>query len=217
MATKKNRIARKVYVYDDGTTGRSAKPNWQKLKFEFLAPKAEGEAEARVVNTLEVTADMIPEAMQHAAMGHGLSQKCGDAYADIVKKAKALGETEDKETGWAHLAKSLAQDVLDNIVNGVWVAEGEGSSGAGNVTILFEALVRAFQAEGVEPSEEQLAKIRQNLQDEKTREAVKARADVHRFVAEIQAERAAARAKAAAEAATTSGDEEAQSLADLLA
>lgn len=205
---------RKVYVYEDGAEGRSAKPGWKKLRFEMLAPNKDDDGNFVVVDTREITPDMFDGEIVHCAAGHGLSQKIGDDLAGIDKKAANDGASFDPETGYAAYIGQRIDDMVDNLKNGVWVAEGEGSTGGGNVTILFEAIMRAFEEAGVDVSEEQKAGIREKLKDEQFRKNARARADVAMHVAEITAERAAARAKAAAEKAAEASDED--TVADLL-
>ena len=147
MATKLQHL-RKVYVYDNGETGRSAKPNWQELRFELLGPKGDGDEAAPVVDTFAVERASLTDDIVACAIGHGVSQKMGDAIAGIAKKAKADGVEYDPKTGLSAYIKELLSDMADNFAQGVWVAEGESASGGGSVTILLEAIIAAFANAG---------------------------------------------------------------------
>lgn len=200
MATR-TQLVRKVYVHEDGEEGRSAKPESKSLRFEFLAPQKDENDNPVVLDTRTIDLDaFIKEqpGIAHCAFGHGLSQKLGDGLAGIAGKAAKDDVSEDKERGFVDYALSLFDDALDNLQNGVWVAEGEGSSGSGNVTVLFEAIVAAFAKAGTDLTDEQRASVRGKLKDEQYRKDAKARSDVAAEVARITAERAAERAKKAA-------------------
>lgn len=196
MATKLQHL-RKKYVYDDGKSGRSAKPNWVKLVFELLGPKGEGEESAPVVDTFEVERSALTEDIVSCAIGHGISQKMGDDLAGLPKKAKADGVEYDEKKGFSEYIAERLEDMVDNFAAGVWVAEGESASGSGSVTILLEAIVGAFAKVDTALTEEQIAGIRDNLKSEDWRNQVKERADVKAEIARITAERAAQRAQKA--------------------
>lgn len=207
MATSKTTLARKVYTYSDGETGRSAKPGWTKLTFELLAPEKDSDGNAIVLESVDVTPDMFPEDIQWCAIGHGLSQKLGDNLAGIAGKAAKDEDAPDfdEERGYVDYAVILLSDAIDNLKNGVWVSESEGSSGPGSVTMLYEAIVAAFTEAGSELSEEQLANIRTKLKDEDYRKAAKANPSVDAKYKELAAKRAAERAKAAKAKAKDAG------------
>lgn len=198
MATKLQHL-RKKYVYDNGEEGRSAKPNWVKLVFECLGPKGEDDETAPVVETYTVERDKLSDDIMACAFGHGISQKMGDDIAGIAKKAKAENVEYDETRGYADFIVERLTAMAENFAAGVWVAEGESASGSGSVTILLEAIVRAFGKAGTELSEDQIAGVRANLKNTEWRDAVKARADVAAEVAAINAERAAQRAAKAQE------------------
>lgn len=213
MATKMSHV-RKVYEFENGERGRSAKPDWTALHFELLGTGKDADGKAVVVDTVTVERSGIVDDIAACAVGHGLSQKLGDDLSGIAKKADADGASFDETNGFAAYIRERLEAMLDNFSNGVWVAEGEGATGSGNVTILLEAMVRVFEAAGKDLSDEQLATIRNNLKDEDYRKGVKARPDVDKHVKAIQLERAQARlaaAENAAENADTGG------LDDLLA
>lgn len=196
--------ARKVYVYEDDTTGRSAKPNWKTLRFELIKPEKDAEGNLVVCDTVDIPRDtFLPEILDCGA-GHGLMQKIGDDLAGLATKAKADQFSPDPETGFAEYIKQRIADMLDNFAAGVWITESEGKSGA-NVTILLDAMMRAFSDSGMELSEEQVAGIREKLKDEKYRSDAQAMPAVKAYVEEIKLERAKERAKAAKEAAKDAG------------
>lgn len=211
MATKMQHL-RKKYVYENGESGRSAKPNWVKLVFELLGPKTDDDEPAPVVDTIEIERSEIGEDIVACAIGHGISQKLGDDLAGIAKKAKAEGVSPDETRGYADFILERLNAMLENFAAGVWVAEGESASGAGSVTILLEAIVAAFKASGTELTEEQIAGVRLNLKDEAWRNQVKARADVAAQVEIIKAARAAERAKKAQEKAAAAETDDLASL-----
>lgn len=208
MADKRITHVRKVYEYDDGSEGRSAKPNWTKLRFEALAPEKDGDDNFVVLDsrTIEREAalkwDIAP-----CAMGHGLSQKVGDDLAGLPKKAKEDGASFDPEKGYSEYAMERVDAMLDNFANGIWVTESEGGSGAGSVTILFTAICQAYEQGGAALDEDAQAELRGKLKDEEFRKAAAEVAEVKAAMEEIKAARAAERAKKAREAAADGGGE----------
>ena len=138
--TPRNSVLRKCYVAPDGTTRRSAKAGFNILRFEVLNGK-DGENKPIVAQTIDFDPSSISEDVRHCAMYHGFSQKIGDEVAGAPAKAEKAGETFGPD-----FVASLINDAIANLTAGVWVEEGEGSSGAGNVTILFEAVKAAFEA-----------------------------------------------------------------------
>lgn len=191
----RNAISRKSYVYDDGTTSRSAKPGWAALRFEVFNGR-DGEDKPIVVDTIDLgRADFGADILACAA-GHGLMQKIGDELAGFDKKAEKAGAPADHT-----FVSSLINDAADNLKSGVWVEEGEGSGGGGNVTILLEALVAAFAESNVVVSDEQKAGLMKKLADKAERDRIKAEPTVAKHIAMITAARAAERAKAAQKAA----------------
>ena len=192
---ERNSVLRKYYVFADGTTRRSAKEGFTAIRFEVLNGK-DGEGKAIVAETIDFDPSATSEAVRQCAMGHGFSQKIGDEVAGAPAKAEKAGET----FGPAFVA-SLINDAMDNLRNGVWVEEGEGSSGAGNVTILFEAVKAAFEAAKKPIAEERLPELMKKLADKGERDKFKANPQVAAHLARITAERAAERAKKARDAA----------------
>ena len=207
MATNRH-VLRKSYVYADGSTSRSAKKDWTGIRFEFLAPE-KVEDKIIVLETVTYARDQFASVWDCAA-GHGLMQKMGDELAGIDKKAAADGESFHKTRGWADYAQVLIGGVFDNLTNGVWVEEGEGSGASGNVTILAEAIIRFMAENGVETDEIGKVHLLQNLQDKAVREGAKRNPMVAKHIADIAAERARARAlKMAAEATAAGGQADA--------
>jgi hypothetical protein len=213
--TKMQRIRRK-YTYADGSTGTSAKPGTQGLVLEVLGMPTEdgnGKRQYPIVHTFTVDKSKLPESVIECAVWHGLSQKLGDANAEVAKTAKAEGVTEDPETGLADLTNETLSDMWDNLLQGVWVTESEGGSRGASVTILSEAIFAVLADAGHEVTDEVKAGVMQKLQDEDYRKASKARADVDYHMKRITAERAAARAK---DAKAKAKDQDAQGIDGLI-
>lgn len=192
----RNAIMRKSYVYADGTTSRSAKNDWTALRFEFFDGVG-SDGKPAVANTVDFSRGDF-EKVSGAAMGHGLAQKLGDEAAGYPAKAEKAHATAD----W-QFVKSLITDAADNLRNGVWVEEGEGSSGAGNVTILAEATARAYAEIGKPLSDGAKAKVISALANKEEREKARANALIAKHVRAIEKERADERARKAAEVDTT--------------
>ena len=214
MATRKTH-ARKCFVYSDGSTGRSAKPGWSKLRFEMVAPDKVND-DLVVVDTLDISPDVLgvtqeqwdalPPMVQCAA-GYGLSQKYGDDYAGIEDKAAKDDEAPayDKARGWADYIRMRVEASVEDTRNGIWVAESDGEGGGGNITMLFNAVLAAYDKAGKAIPEEKHAALRQKLADKE--EAKKARGvpQVKAELERIKLERQQARQKEAAKAAKESG------------
>lgn len=217
MATQRTQLVRKVYIYADGEEGRSAKPEATGLRFEFLAPEKDENDNLVVLETrtidLEAFATEHPD-MMHCAFGHGLSQKLGDNLAGIVgKAAKQEPPVEaDPERGFVDFGLELFDDAWDNILADVWVAEGEGSSGAQNVTILFTAIVNVLTKHGKAFEEQE---IRTKLRDADYRTKAKANPEVAAEVRKIELERAQDRLRKA-EAKAAAADDSVEGLDDLV-
>lgn len=202
-------ILRKVYVYSDGSEGRSAKAGWTGLRFELLAPTKDAEGKPVVLDSITVEPGMFPKETLECAIGHGFAQKIGDDLAGIATKAgkeePPVGE--DPVRGFVDYAKDRIESMIENLKAGVWVEEGEGSTGAANVTILFEAIKAAKEKAGAAFDE---AATRKNLQDADYRKKASAVPAVKAEVERIKLERQTARAKEASKAAKESaGDLEA--------
>lgn len=213
MATTRTQLLRKVYTFADGTTGQSAKEGWRKLTFELLAPQKVDDKFV-VLETVELTPDMVPESIVYCAMGHGLSQKIGDDLAGIATKAQNDGAEEDAERGFVDYAKERIEAMLDNLSNGIWLTERESKGGSGgSFTIIMEALAAVFEKAGKPLTDEQKVAMAEKLKDADIREKTVARPDVNAEIARIKAERAAERAKKAQEKAA---DTDAGNLDDLL-
>lgn len=200
MATRTSRL-RKMYEYDDGRTGRSAKPGWKALIFEVLAAKTGDEYP--VAETIRIERDTLPADMWDCGSGHGVMQKVGDEISGIARQLSKDGVAEDTKLGYAPQVAESIRDAVANLQAGVWVEEGEGSSGAGNVTILIEAIGRVYTEAGHELTPDVLQSIRTKAKDADYRKGARARTDVAKHVRDIELERAKERAKAAAQAAKT--------------
>lgn len=205
MATR-NSILRKLYVYPDGSTSRSAKPGWASVRFDVFSgftpgATAEDKPTPVVGKSIGFSREDASRVMD-CAFGHGLMQKIGDEIAGWQKKAEKASAKAD----W-NFVVGLIEDMIDTLTSGVWVEEGEGSS-AGNVTLLFQALVAAYEeALGRPLTDEGKAAMLGKLSEKAEREAAKAIPQVAKHLARLTAERAAARAEEAAKASEGSGAE----------
>jgi hypothetical protein len=216
MAGTRQSHARKVFVYADGTEGRSAKPGWTHLKFEMFAPDKDEDDKPIVVDTFTIEAGAYSDEMNQCAIGYGLSQKLGDAYANLDKKAKDREEDFDPETGYATTIRGILEEWNENLLAGVWITESEGTGGGASVTILSEAIFAAFEEAGMDVTDEVKAQVMQNLKDETYRAASKKLPAVDKHVKRITAERAVKRSEEAAAKAAKAGKSAATDLAGLL-
>lgn len=191
-------IMRKSYVMADGSVRKSAHPEWQSIRFELFGTERKDDKPV-VVKTVDYSRDTFSEAILACAAGHGLMQKLGDDMAGLAASAVEDGFTPDDKNGYSEYVAERLQNMVDNFANGVWVEEGEGSSGAGNVTILLEAICRAFAAKGNPLDDEGKRAMLAKLADKGTRDGAKKLPEVNMHIAIITAERAAERAKKAQE------------------
>lgn len=189
-------VMRKMYVLDGGDTVRSAKPDWKALRFELFGAEKDKDGKAIVVDTVDVARGDL-ESVAAEAMGHGLMQKIGDDLAGLEGKAKSDEAAWDDETGYAEYVRERIEAMVDNLSNGVWLEEGEGATGGGNVTILLEAVVRAYADEGREVTPEDRKALLAKLADKAIRDDTKKLESVARYVTVITAERAQERANKA--------------------
>ncbi len=161
------KVATKTYQYDNGESGRSAKPGFATLTFTFAND------ESIVVNPTE-----FPPEIRQCAEGFGYSEKIGNAYAGAK--------------GDADIAYEKAMDMVESLMGGTWVAEGEGAGPRD--TMLLEAVKRAKEAKGQEFNE---AAVRERLADKAQRTALAKIPEVEVELKAIAAERAVERAKKA--------------------
>ena len=166
--------AKKVFITDTENgeaESRSATENWKRLEFRFENG-----------NTLAVSRDQFPDNVVAAAMGHGLSQKIGDAYSG----ATTIDEAQEK-----------AEALVEQLQQGIWVTERE-SSGP-RIGPLVEAIARVLEANGRPANREHLKGLYHG--DKEKQKAAKANPEVAAMYDKIKAEEAAARAKESAKAA----------------
>jgi hypothetical protein len=169
----KTQIAKRVYVNEDGTETRGARPTTKAARMEF----SNGE-------TLELPGvGDLPGAIQAACFWHGLTAKVGDRFASAKGDAEA--------------AYDAAAAMVERLVAGEWVKEGEGAGP--RITLLVEAIVAAKAAAGQDADE---AAIAAKLKDNKElRDGALANPAIKAEYEKIRAARAAAKAKEAAKAA----------------
>ena len=171
-ATSKRRtIAAKVYVYADGTEGRHARPDVERLEFRFTD------------GTTLVVGDVHADC-ERAAAWHGKAQKIGDGYN---KAEDAAGAFES------------ASAMLERLVSGEWVKPGEAAGP--RIGLLVDAIVRALEAAGETVNDKRRATIAEKVSGKEAREAALANPAIEAEYKAIQAERAMERADAAREAA----------------
>lgn len=199
------KVLRKVYVHNDGSEGRSVKPESETLRFDFFGAETDDDDNAVVAQSFPINLREFSQNVEMAfcAMAHGLSQKLGDAVAGIAKKAAKDGVDPDPKTGYADYALEMVSDLFDDIANGVWVAEGEGGDGVARVSMWAQAIFNVKVAAGQEAD---LAEIKAKLKGEEYRDTAKKVPQVLAEYRKLEKERADERAAKAAEAAAKAGD-----------
>ncbi len=168
--TSRRTIATKVYVYADGTEGRHARPDVERLEFRF--------ADDTVLTVGGVHADC-----ERAAAWHGKAQKIGDGYNKAEDAASAY---------------ESAAAMLERLVAGEWVKPGEAAGP--RIGIVVEAIARCLEEAGEAVNDARRAKIAEKIATKEAREAALANEAIDAMRKVIVAERAIARADAAREA-----------------
>jgi len=207
MAGQRTTHVRKWYEHQDGNRSRSAKPGWTALVFECVAPTKTEDGKFITVEEIRFPREEFPADILDCAAGHGLMQKYGDDLAGLADKADKDNAEFDAKRGYADYIRDRLSDMHADAKNGIWVEEGEGSSGGGNVTMLMEAILRTFAAAGVEVTAAQADALRGKLKETEYREKMRKRTDVARHLADIVAERAEERRMLAAKAAKAASEE----------
>lgn len=207
MAKTRLKTNRKLFVAPNGDTSSRPIENWSAIRYELFGSLPAGKEDKSenypTVKTVDIPRDSFPEHIMDLAAAHGLAQKIGDtAFNSVEAAAKDEGFSPDPETAYAAFVEGRLQDILDNLQNGVWIEEKEGSGGA-NVKIVAEAVIRTLTAQGQAPADTDaaLASLIAKMKDDETRRATSANPAVKVHIAAIQAERAAARAKELAKGA----------------
>ena len=200
-ASGRNSVSRASFKRPDGSYHRSPSPDWTELRIEVFTGERDKEGKPVVRENLDFPRSEVPEDVFNCAAGHGLKQKIGDEFSRAAGIAKDTGES------IPDIVVQRAMDMWDNLKSGVWVSESEG--GAGNLTVLLEAITRALagtpDAVVVEGDEEATAANKARLlkklsDDEKWRADARKHTTVAFHVKTIEAERAAKRLAAAKEA-----------------
>lgn len=194
------KIATKAFVNSDGDTSRSATPDSVGVLFSFsngvtilvqphgVPEPAKYEADERFV---------FHETLTPCATVHGISQKCGDAYASAKK------EGGDDPVSWAI---DRLTELAERAAEGTWV-ERAGAAGP-RTSLIAEAIVRAATEEGIEYTLEQAKELLETMEpDERRKLATKdgPTPAVYAAYCELQLERQQARLKQAKEKATAGG------------
>ena len=202
-------VLRKSYVMPDGSTRRSAHADATALRLEVLNGK-DADGNLIVAQTINFDPASVNESIRKCAMLHGFSQKIGDEVAGAQGKAEKAEQTFGPD-----FVAGLLTDVIENLTGGVWVEEGEGSSGGSNVTILFEGILAAFEDNGTPIREDKHDWLRAKLANKEERDKFRANPAVAAKVAKITADRAVERAKAAAAKAKEAKGQKGGALAGL--
>ncbi len=211
MATKISHM-RKRYELDDGTSVRSAVPNWAALVFELLGPKG-ADDKAPVVDTFRIPRDEVglgDNVSDHAAcaVGHGLFQKLGDMFSGIASEDHEYHPTR----GYADVIRDGLEEMWADIRNGFWVEERAQGGGGGNVTMLLAAAIKALTNAGKDVDAAARDKLTSALKTKEGRESWSKQPQVRAILEEMKLEKAKARAAKAAEAAEKAGGSDLASL-----
>ena len=182
--TTRRNLCTKVYVYADGTEGRHARPDVERLEFRF--------ADKTVLTVGEVHADC-----ERAAAWHGKAQKIGDS-----------GNKAESPEDYFESASAM----LERLTAGEWVKPGE--SAGPRIGMLVEAIARALETAGETVDAARREKIAGKLANDDAavakanRESAMANPAIEAAYKTIQAERALERAALATTAAgeTTKAD-----------
>lgn len=199
MAKRSPMHTRKSFVSVKGEASRSAKPDTVAVRFEFLEPLVEGQADRVVRSSLDVDFTSFPETIRQCAAFYGLSQKLGDAYASMDKLRETLDMADDYDSV---IAETVVSDLVEDFMAGAWVAESEGNSAGAGVKTLREAIIAARNDAGLGAPDE----LDLKLQNEDYRKGARSNVKVAAHIRRIEQERAAVRAARAAIEAEAADD-----------
>jgi len=143
---KRAEVCKKVYILEDDTEARSASDKVVRQEFRF----ANG-----AVHSIGI-AD-FPEYVRGCALLHGFSQKLGDKFAGAK--------------GDANAAEQVFLSQLEQLQVGNWVTKA--GAGLPRITIVLEAIIRAYKAKGDPMSAERIAKAKEDLKDREILEGAK--------------------------------------------
>jgi len=178
----RNEVAKKKFVDANGREHTSATDDWTVLRFDVTDGPSIEIARAEV-EKWPVVAQLI---------GHGLSQKVGDAYSRAKVMAEKTGVTVPQ---W--VAEQI-ESMIENLSSGQWVTVRESGGGVQRTGLWLQAAIEVL---GDNATEENIAVVREALKSAETADAVKQNPKVRAVYARLVAERAAERAKQAAAAA----------------
>jgi hypothetical protein len=166
----REKIAKKVYVLENGDEAAHASPDVSHLEFRFESG-----------DTIIVRLEDIDNGCRTAAAWHGISQKLGDTYAgkDAAEAAEEV------------------QSLLERLQSGDWIKAREG--GGPRPTLVIEAIVCALIDNGEEVSDERRATIAAKVNTPTERKRALKQPAVQAHFERLKAERAADKAAKAAE------------------
>ena len=140
--------------------------------------------------SVSLSMDEVPEAIQNRLALHGLSQKLGDSYASIKTVEGSI---------------EACMSVKERLVIGDWVKAREGAGA--RPTLVVQAVIRALEADGQTVDDERRKAIMDKLSDKAERDAALENPVIDVHYQAIRAEAAKERAtKAKAKAKTEGGD-----------
>ncbi len=143
--SKRQSVCKRVYTYEDGSTGNRAQPTATKLTFTFVNDAGD----------LVVDMAAIGEKCKAALAWHGLSQWIGDKF----NTAKGDGAA----------ALEFATAGYESLLADAWVAIGV--SAGPRIGMAVEAVKRALEADGQTVDDERVKEIAATLADKDVRDA----------------------------------------------
>lgn len=170
MTKKRADVCKKVYLDKDGNESRSAHPGVVAQEFRFANDQ-----------THRVLFEELPENIQFCAGRHGLFQKLGDEYSNAK--------------GDANVAENDFLSLLEQLQAGNWVTQK--GAGVPRISIVLEAIIRAYAAKGDPMDETRIAAARESLKDQDVLNGAKDDEPIAAQITIINRERAEAREAAA--------------------
>ena len=171
---KRAEVCKKVYIDKDGTESRSAHSGVVAQEFRFAND-----------STHRVVFEDLPEDIQFCAGRHGVSQKLGDEFSGAK--------------GDPNIAEQDFLSMLEQLQAGNWLV---GSvKGLPQISMVLEAIIRAYKAKGDPMNDERIAAARESLKDKEVLEGAKDDEPIAAQITTIRRERDEAREAAAHEKA----------------
>ena len=180
IMAKKNEIAKKSYVDNEGDEKRSAHVAATTIRFTF----SDG-------TVTDILPSDLPENIVSCATLHGLSQKLGDSYAG----AESVSD-----------ARESFDTMFERLQGGEWVAEKK--AGGPRTSILVDAIAELLVEAGKPVDDEKRKAIAEKVKTKEGRDGAMANAAIAARYEKKRADRAAEKAaKAAADADGVTLDE----------